>query len=393
MKRLMAKGNKMNIVYSNHQFPDKINKSIFLAGPTPRDNTTISWRKEAIEILQSLNYDGDVFIPEPSDGKTYPNYDNQFKWEDEALNKADCILFWIPRNINTKTYGLTTNIEWGKWQQSGKVVIGFPQDSDNNRYIQKEVGELGLDLHNTLLDTIKGAMEIVSDGSDRVGAETYVPLYVWKTKEFQQWYQSQKNVGNELRWAKVNYLFKMPKAKKVFFWVLHAHVYIKAEDRVKEIEFAISRSNMCSAVLYKKDNINIYNSEVVLIKEFRTPVNNSECMVYEIPGGSSISEKENIDVIHDEILEETGLNIDKNKLIFIEERQCMSTLSIHRNYLYCLELTQSEMDEIKSKKGQTFGVEEDTELTYIEVFKLKDILNSNLLDWNNIGMILRVINN
>lgn len=236
-------------------------------------------------------------------------------------------------------------------------------------------------------------MEMVSEGSDRVGTETFIPLYVWKTKEFQQWYQSQKNVGNELKWATVNYLFKMPKTKKVFFWVLHAHVYIKAEDRVKEIEFIISRSNMCSAVLYKKDNIDIYNSEVVLIKEFRTPVNNSECMVYEIPGGSYVSEKENIDIIHSEIMEETGLNIDKNKLTFIEERQCMSTLSIHRNYLYCLELTESEMDKVKAKKDQTFGVEEDTELTYVEVFKLKDILNSNLLDWNNIGMILRVLNN
>ena len=100
----------MNIVYSNHQFPDKINKSIFLAGPTPRDNTTISWRKEAITLLESLNYDGHIFVPEPSDGQSYPNYDNQFNWEDEALNKADCILFWIPRNISTKTYGLTTSV-------------------------------------------------------------------------------------------------------------------------------------------------------------------------------------------------------------------------------------------------------------------------------------------
>lgn len=33
-------------------------KSIFLAGPTPRKEEIVSWRKEAIKILEENNFDG-----------------------------------------------------------------------------------------------------------------------------------------------------------------------------------------------------------------------------------------------------------------------------------------------------------------------------------------------
>jgi hypothetical protein len=39
-------------------------KSIFLAGPTPRTPGIISWRKEACEILEELGFNGIVYVPE-----------------------------------------------------------------------------------------------------------------------------------------------------------------------------------------------------------------------------------------------------------------------------------------------------------------------------------------
>ena len=44
-------------------YGDKIEenkKAISLCGPTPRNNKLISWRKEALEILQNIGYDGIV---------------------------------------------------------------------------------------------------------------------------------------------------------------------------------------------------------------------------------------------------------------------------------------------------------------------------------------------
>ena len=41
-------------------------KSIFLAGPTPRGENQISWRKKACEILERLNFEDIVYVPEYS---------------------------------------------------------------------------------------------------------------------------------------------------------------------------------------------------------------------------------------------------------------------------------------------------------------------------------------
>lgn len=93
--------------------------SIFLAGPTdPNMPFVLSWRKEAAELLE--NIDGVLYIPEFRKGTMKMNINTGFpeelaKWERKAMRNADCILFWIPRNVCSAMKGLTTNIEFGEW--------------------------------------------------------------------------------------------------------------------------------------------------------------------------------------------------------------------------------------------------------------------------------------
>ena len=111
-------------------------KSIFLAGPTPRSIDIETWRKEALKVLEDLNYDGIVYIPEREfDDRTF-DYDNQVWWERKALYNADVILFWIPRDMEILP-AMTTNVEFGYWlaKNSGKVLYGRPDDSVKNRYL------------------------------------------------------------------------------------------------------------------------------------------------------------------------------------------------------------------------------------------------------------------
>ena len=82
----------MKINYSDENVSDNI-ESIFLAGPTPRDTETISWREEAIRILEHLNYEGLVYVPERKNDDHNFDYDNQVEWEREALYKAKTIDF------------------------------------------------------------------------------------------------------------------------------------------------------------------------------------------------------------------------------------------------------------------------------------------------------------
>ncbi len=389
MKRL-KRHNKMKVVYALEEFPNEYTKSIFLAGPTPRNNAEKSWRVEAISILEKLGYDGVVFVPEQK-GK-FKDYSKQIEWETEGLNRADCIIFWINRELREdfENIGLTTNIEWGKWSSSGKVVIGFPDDSPRNKYIRYNAKELGLKVNKTLNETISNALSMIGNGSYRKNGECYVPLHIWKSDEFQNWYISQIKVGNELKYAKVNYSFFMPRDKKLFLWVLHVHVYIKDEDRIKKNEFILSRTNTYNVVLYKKGRT-IDDTQVVLVREFRSPSNNDECFVYEIPGGSSTINDKGINVIKDEVYEELGVKIQKDRFNFIESRQDSATLCIHKAHLYSVELSDDEFNEIKEESKFTHGVKEDSELTYIVITTLKEILSKKLLDWQNIGKIFRVL--
>jgi hypothetical protein len=70
----------------------------------------------------------------------------------------------------------------------------------------------------------------------------------------------------------------------------------------------------------------------------------------------------------------------------------LSTLSAHKAHLFSIELTPEELEYLESLKGKTFGVEEDTEKTYVEIKTVKEILNDELLDWSMMGMILSILN-
>lgn len=113
----------------------KGNRSIFLAGPTPRTIEVETWRTEAIKILEELEFDGIIYVPErENDDRTF-NYDNQVWWEREALFNADVIIFWIPRSDDLPAY--TTNVEFGYWiaKENTKVIYGRPDNSIKNKYL------------------------------------------------------------------------------------------------------------------------------------------------------------------------------------------------------------------------------------------------------------------
>lgn len=389
----------MEIIYAQEEFPKMVKKSIFLAGPTPRNELTESWRKNALDILEKLGYDGTVYIPEPEDKAFYDNYDNQIEWEHAAMDAADVIVFWIPRDLsvdernNLRMPAFTTNVEFGLYISSGKVSIGFPDGTEHINYLQHLADERNISTFNTLKDTLKNALKIIGDGAIRIDGEVKVPLLIWNNKEFQHWYRMQRSVGNELRNLKTDYVFLMPKEKQLFLWICNVSVYIRNEDRIKDIEFVLSRTNLSTVVLYCwPENKLLEDTEIVLIKEFRSPVNNKECMVYELPGGSSLDVNENmLDVAYHEVSEETGIELPKERMEVIHCRQAVATLSAHHIYAYKMELNEDEMERVKELIGTSHGNQNETECTYLEVMKVKDILNSELVDWTNVGIILEAL--
>jgi hypothetical protein len=111
--------------------------SIFLAGPNPRQPEVPSWRPEAVDILRQL-WTGPgtlaVFVPEGA-GYQPLSYDRH-EWETRWLSTVDVIAFWVPRNMKTMP-ALNTNIEFGRWESSGRMVFGAPPEAKHVGYMRE----------------------------------------------------------------------------------------------------------------------------------------------------------------------------------------------------------------------------------------------------------------
>lgn len=123
----------MIINYSDQEVI-KEGKSIFLAGPTPREENVVSWRTEACRILEQMGFNGVVYVPEYSTWKAKEDYVDQAMWERQALTNATVIAFWIPRELPNMP-AFTTNVEFGYWLHSGKVVYGRPNEASKIKYL------------------------------------------------------------------------------------------------------------------------------------------------------------------------------------------------------------------------------------------------------------------
>ncbi len=123
----------MKINYSDEDVV-KGEKSIFLAGPTPRNKDARSWRIEACNILENIGFDGLVYVPEYSNWKPKESYVDQAMWERIALSEATTIVFWIPRHLPDMP-AFTTNVEFGYWLHTGKVVYGRPDNAEKIKYL------------------------------------------------------------------------------------------------------------------------------------------------------------------------------------------------------------------------------------------------------------------
>lgn len=390
MKRLGI--DKMTVVYSQEPFPKDEMKSIFLAGPVPRKEYELSWKNEALEILDSMGYNGVVYIPEnrnPEQKEGNFDLQAQFDWEYTCMCACDAIVFWIPREMRSdfEMIGLTTNVEFGRFLNSNKLFCGCPDEAPRMEYL-KLISRDKYEWHNTLEDTLKSVVQYLGRGMYREDEEIKIPLHIYKSKQFQNWYKQQLNVGNYLTGFNMEYEFVMPKAKQMFLEIFHPSVYIAKEDRVKDNEFVVARTDMSYILAYYKKE-DIMDSEVVLCEEFRSPINNNEEMVFELPGGSSLNPNDDVfSTASKELEEETGLKLDKNRFKQVALKQSAATLCSHKIALFRVELTEEEINSLKKDNG-IHGVIEDTEQIHLHVMKVSEALN--MVDWTNTGMILNGI--
>jgi 8-oxo-dGTP pyrophosphatase MutT (NUDIX family) len=375
----------LTVVYAGEAFPTTVKKTIMLCGPTPRDPQVKSWRPEALRLLEKLGYDGHVFVPENRTQGPY-DYLGQVEWEYEALNRADSIVFWVPRDMKDMP-ALTTNIEWGLWCDSGKAVFGAPDSAENVRYMKWQAGNLKVPMFNELTPLLEHSIKSLGKGSERTGGEAKVPLHVWNHPTFQGWLRAQKAAGNRLDDAKVLWSFRVgPKRNKVFSWAVQVSVWVLSEGRHKSNEFVLGRTDIACVVLYCHDS-NYLDTDFVLVREFRSPARTPNGCILELPGGGVENGIDPETTAIKELREETGFSIESHRLRPVGSRQLAGTLSAHVAHVYAAEITPEELEHFKSQAGEVLGEEGGEERTSIVVTPLRSLLKDPNSDWATLGMV------
>lgn len=385
------------VYHARELFPmDCVHSSIFLAGPTPRRADVQSWRAEALCLLTGplLRYGGDVFIPEDRGvGGMHGVYEEQLAWETEGLRRADVIVFWVPRDMATLP-GLTTNDEWGFWKASGKVVFGAPKEAVSVRYQRSYCEQHGIPCFSTLEDTLRAATTMIGEvGARRSGGECYVPLHVWRTLSFQSWYGNLCAAGNKLCDCDVKFALSV-KGSGVFLWLLWVDVWIAAEDRHKKNELVLGRPDVACTVMLWRSPDSVWESKVVLVREYRSAVSNGEGgYVVELPGGSDWKTPATREVAREEVQEELGVQVPLEALVPLGMRQIAPTVLSHKSACFVHEIDEGMLRHFEGlqTQGAQFGLAEDTERTYVEVRTVKQLFESDSVDWATLGQVAKAV--
>ncbi|GAA2359508.1 hypothetical protein Cme02nite_36050 [Catellatospora methionotrophica] len=213
---------RIAVVHAGEEPPGGWHASVFVAGPMPRDPDLPSWRPGALRLIEERwSAPGllAVFVPEPRDRRHPPEGYVHQVWEDRWMSVVDTILFWVPREM-PGTPGLTTNVEFGRYEGSGRVVLGMPPHAHSVHYLRHFADLHQAPVADTLPETVSATLGLVGTGSWREAGTRDVPLLVWRTPAFQTWWRAMTARGERLRGARVRWISGADAAS----WVVDATV-------------------------------------------------------------------------------------------------------------------------------------------------------------------------
>jgi ADP-ribose pyrophosphatase YjhB (NUDIX family) len=383
----------MKVVYATQDFPKSWPHSIFLAGPTPRDPETPSWRPEALRLLEEMGYEGVVFVPEPEDGQWTKDYTQQAGWEREGTQFADTVLFWCPRDLVSMP-AFTTNTEFGRYVATGKAVWGHPDAAPKTRYQDwlNTVDNGDIPICLTLEETLRVSIAGWEDCPIRTAGERYVSAVVFQTPMFQSWYAKVLEVGNRLDFAEILWTFQLK--GRVFSYVMKVHVWIASEGRMKANEWIFARTDIAAVVAYylPPDFTSALDAKIVLVREFRSPARTQSGFIHELPGGGCEAADDGArDRARAELHEETGIILDKGRFFYVGSRQGIGTVSTHQIHCYTVPLTREEYEQalMIEESGEAHGEDGPggEEQAYVEVRSLGELLENPDYDWSTLGLI------
>lgn len=317
---------------------------------------------------------------------------------------SDIIISWVPRELKTMP-ALTTNIEFGEDLWTGKILYGRPDDAEKCRYLDKRWFEItNKEPFNSLEEILTEAINLLQNSIERTGIKKIVPSMNFGLDSFNNWFHHhEKNIENIQTILNINSAetieynkFKIPNlypTEKPFLNISRVRMKIENENRIKSNEIIISRPdiNVIVPIYYNKKK----NIKLLLVNEFRVNVLNEKNYVKECPSGSSNTKRVGLDSAIEEMKEETGLEIAKERCIYVDSKQSFATLLTHKTHIWYVQLTKEEYKNIKKsiKEKKIFGIdaednntENSGEKIHLSIVENKNIYKENI-DLNTLGII------
>jgi 8-oxo-dGTP pyrophosphatase MutT (NUDIX family) len=382
----MAASASLQIVRPPAPIPPSFTSSLFLAGPRGAEGDADSWQAQVLDLLQQAGYGGLVYLP-PAGEPT----EEQLAWEEKALRHADAILFHLapgPAGMDP-----LTRERWGAWRRSGKAVLCA---SLEQQVLRRAAARLRVPTGLTLAEAVNHLLPLLRPGVPRRGGERAVPLLLWRSPAFQRWYRALRAAGNELDDVEVEWIYR-PRAspgRPPLLWALRPRVWVRAERRHKAGEIVVGRAEVSATVLYQPA-AQVLDTQVVLIREFRSAGTTADGYVWALPGGSAehAADREQNAALTAlrEVQEETGLCLLPSQLEPVAggARQLASTILSHRAHLFRAALTEEQMRSLQDaeRAGRHHGANAG-ERCYVIIRPLRQLLTGGQLDWGQLGMLL-----
>jgi hypothetical protein len=371
-------GQNIVVVRPGDQAPDSFAASVLLCGASDDVDTVLD------QVASLWSGDGLLALFTTGTDKT----DARSHWG----ARVDVVMIWDP---GTEERAAATD-EFGRWASSGRVVLGIP-DASTAHPCRQQAEDLHVPVADTLVDTVKLAIDHIGLGAHRAGAHRNVPLILWRTSSFQTWLTAQEAAGNELLDGRMLWNYRVgPQQNLMFFWAFESHMWVRAERRENIAEVVLCRPDISSVVAYHPA-ATLADTEVVIVREYRAPSLSHDGFVRELPGGSAYSPSsttiDNSPVFDQgitEMREETSIDLSPERFRLHQRRQLTATVSTQQQHVLSVELTTDEIDQARSDT-RTHGVAADSERTYVEVHRFADLARQNLVDWTTLGAITAVL--
>lgn len=130
--------------------------SIYLAGPTDTRDGTKAWHDQALRYLHEREFVGSVCVPTPRGGEWKDEEsDAQLDWQLMMLARVTSILVWLPRLGNMTMY------EIGRWETSGRMVVGAPHEAESTRDILRCIALADIPWARSLEETVDLSLKMI----------------------------------------------------------------------------------------------------------------------------------------------------------------------------------------------------------------------------------------